>query len=497
MVTLGEALLWRSDSLVRLAHTLRSSARALSDCADQSHDALDSIPEQDFSGTNRRAADDAVSRSTARLRRSGVSLERLADCCRDTAAMLDDVIGELGSAVTMATDLGFQVDMTSGVVTPAAGLLETLARNATRPVPTAGIWTLGEWRMAAEQRIQAALAELNSLDEKAAETIRALSPAGVDVAGGVGGIGGVEGGGGIAPLAAVSPEMAKAAAAHGLPPGVLLESSPGHSAIAFGDVDSAKTVITLVPGTSSAAETAEKQFERVAATFRASGEAPKDVAVVLFSYDAPPNLEAATKTGYYDMAAERLQHLQSGLVERASENNSGHTSSANSSTEQPATARPAQRHIVAGYSYGATVVSQASAGSGLYADRVLLIASPGTGPGLDRATDMKLLNPDGTPRPRHENSHRVAVATSPLDPIKIPAKVGIHGKNPADKNFGAYLLNLSERGISGETVTDFLSTPTRDIPDKFGYLIGNPHIEHYFDDAVFTRETSKWLRQVN
>lgn len=496
MVTLAEALLWRPDGLRRLADALRSSARALTGSADESHAALHSIPEQDFSGDNRRAADNAVLRSTKRLRRSGVSLERLGDCCRDTAALLDDVIRELKSVVTMATDMGFQVDMTSGAVTPAAGLLETLARSATHPVPTAGIWTLGEWRMACEQRIQAALAELNSLDEKAAATITALAPTGMTDAGDG------RGTSGIAPLAALDPETAKAAEAHGLPPGVLLESSPGHSAIAFGDVDRAKTVITLVPGTSSTAETAEKQFERVAATFRATGEDPQDVAVVLFSYDAPPNLEAAMQAGYYDMAAERLQHLQSGLVERAGNESSGHTATANTATNTAAggydrTVRPAQQHIVAGYSYGATVVSQASAGSGLYADRVLLIASPGTGPGLDRASDMKLLNPDGTPRPRHENSHRVAVATSPLDPIKIPAKVGIHGKDPADKNFGAYLLDLSERGISGETVTDFLGTPVRDIPNEFGYLAGNPHIEHYFDDGVFTRETGTWLRRVN
>ncbi|MDO5029867.1 MAG: alpha/beta hydrolase [Corynebacterium sp.] len=492
MVTLAEALLWRADGLRRLADVLRSSARALTGSADESHTALHSIPEQDFSGDNRRAADDAVRRSTTRLRRSGVSLERLSDCCRDTAALLDDVIRELKSAVTMATDMGFQVDMISGAVTPAAGLLETLARSATHPVPTAGIWTFGEWRMTCEQRIQAALAKLNSLDEKAAETITALAPTGMTVAGDG------RGASGIAPLAALNPEMAKAAKAHGLPPGVLLESSPGHSAIAFGDVDRAKTVITLVPGTSSAAETAEKQFERVAATFRASGEDPQDVAVVLFSYDAPPNLEAAMQPGYYDMAAERLQHLQSGLVERANDEDNGHTATANFSAEgNGRTIRPTQQHIVAGYSYGATVVSQASVGSGLYADRVLLIASPGTGPGLDRASDIKLLNPEGIPRPRHENSHRVAVATSPLDPIKIPAKVGIHGKDPADNDFGAYLLDLSSRGISGETVTDFLGTPVRDIPNKFGYLVGNPHIEHYFDDEVFTRETSTWLRRVN
>ena len=139
------------------------------------------------------------------------------------------------------------------------------------------------------------------------------------------------------------------------------------------------------------------------------------------------------------------------------------------------------------------MVSQASLGSGLYADRVLLIAPPGVGPGLERANDMKLLKPDGTVRPEDENSHRVAVATSPMDPIRIPAELGIHGKNPADKDFGAYTLNLSEHGLSMRDLTDFMVTPVQDIPQKYRHVQGNPHIEHYFDDEVFTRETNRWL----
>lgn len=517
MVTVGEALLWRVDSLEILARALRSGARALTDSADSSQGALNALSEDDFAGDNRSAAEASVTHSSTRLRRSSVALERLAACCSDTAAMLNDVIRELTDAVNQATNLGFQVNLVSGAVTPPEGMLSTIARSLVHPKIPSGPFTMAEWRATSQLRIQSALAELNRLDEKAAGAISALSPLVASGASGSGRLqpsqagrgtgttsdkeidGGwdLEVGSGWAgaysssPLSEIDAAMSARARALGLPPGQLLESSPGHSAIAFGDVERASTVITLVPGTSSSAEDASKQFERVAATFHAAGGDPEDVAVVLFSYDAPPNLREAIRTEYHNFAAERLQHLQAGLIERSGGVDSGDTAVAGGATAHAQS--PTQRHVVAGYSYGATVVSQASLGSGLYADRVLLIAPPGVGPGLERANDMKLLKPDGTARPEYENSHRVAVATSPMDPIRIPAELGIHGKNPADKDFGAYALNLSERGLSMRDLAEFMVTPVQDIPQKYRHVQGNPHIEHYFDDEVFTRETNRWL----
>ncbi|MFR9481265.1 alpha/beta hydrolase [Corynebacterium amycolatum] len=517
MVTVGEALLWRVDSLETLARALRSGARALTDSADSSQAALNALSEDDFAGDNRSAAEVSVTHSSTRLRRSSVALERLAACCSDTAAMLNDVIRELTAAVNQATNLGFQVNLVSGAVTPPEGMLSAIARSLVHPKILSGPFTMAEWRATSQLRIQSALAELNRLDEKAAGAISALSPL---VASGVSGSGrlqpsqagsgtgnpadrGLDGGWDLEfgsgltgayssrPLSEIDAAMSARARALGLPPGQLLESSPGHSAIAFGDVERASTVITLVPGTSSSAEDASRQFERVAATFHAAGEDPEDVAVVLFSYDAPPDLREAIRTEYHNFAAERLQHLQAGLIERSGGVDSGDTAIAGGLTSHGTSST--QRHVVAGYSYGATVVSQASLGSGLYADRVLLIAPPGVGPGLERANDMKLLKPDGTVRPENENSHRVAVATSPMDPIRIPAELGIHGKNPADKDFGAYALNLSERGLSMRDLAEFMVTPVQDIPQKYRHIQGNPHIEHYFDDEVFTREANRWL----
>lgn len=523
MVTVAEGLFWRPAELENLARVLRSGARSLADSAGQSHRALTAVPEDDFAGANRIAAEGAVGRSTTRLRRSGVAFERLADCCSDSAAMLDDAVSELNSAVTWATSLGFQVDLATGAVTPTGGLLSSLASSLSGSagggvggVGAASLIdpvTMARWRADAEQRIKAALENLNSLDAKVAGAIAALAPlelgsdsGGSDSDGSDSG-GSDSGGSGSSralpepepassavgtPLEEANSELANKARALGLPPAQLLESSPLHSAIAFGDVQKASTVITLVPGTSSSAEDAARQFERVAATIKASGEAPADVAVVLFSYDAPQNLYAATSPAYYDLAAERLQHLQAGLIERADAGAS--PNQPNQPGQPPQPTQPTQRHIVAGYSYGATVVSQATTGSGLYADRVLLVASPGVGPGIEKATHMKLLRPDGTARPPHENSRRVAVATSPMDPIRVPAAAGVHEKNPADEDFGAYRLDMSERSLTPKELSELLDTPLRELPQKYQYLKGNPHTEHYFDDDIFTRETSRWLQ---
>ena len=113
MVTVGEALLWRVDSLDALARVLRSGARALADSADGSQGALNALSKDDFAGDNRSAAETSVTHSSTRLRRSSVALERLAACCSDTAAMLNDVIRELTDAVNQATNLGFQVNLVS------------------------------------------------------------------------------------------------------------------------------------------------------------------------------------------------------------------------------------------------------------------------------------------------------------------------------------------------------------------------------------------------
>lgn len=283
----------------------------------------------------------------------------------------------------------------------------------------------------------------------------------------VSGEGGGDGEGDSAESLPLSPAMADAARALGLPAARVLESSPGHSAIAFGNVDTAKMVITLVPGTGSSAAQAHDQLSRVSAMFDASGRPRDDVAVVLFSYDAPPALTEAAKADYHDRAAERLQHLQSELSARG---------------------RPHEQ-VVAGYSYGATVAAQSTLGRGLYADRVLLIASPGVGPGLRSAEQMKLLRSDGTSHESKENSHRVAVATSPADPIRIAADTRIHGIDPSDDDFGAHRMDLNRPWYeSAQTLSEFAVRPSLEP-------LFRAHSTHYFDDEIFTRETRRWLRQ--
>lgn len=501
MVTIAEGLTWRPSALADLAGALRAEARALTESADAARRTLDSVSEDDFAGMNRRAAETAVTRCATSLRRCGISVARLADCCGDSAAMLDDAVSELSAAVAWATALGFNVDTASGAMKPSVAMVIALAHGLGGSL--GGPAKAAELQVLASYRLHAALAKLNSLDTRIAEAVTALGPEEAEASG-------VEPAGSTVnsptqtadpthfthgtPLDSVDQALAERARELGLPSAQLLESSPRHSAIAFGDVQRASTIITLVPGTGSSASEAAKQLERVAATFRASGEAPDNVAVVLFSYDAPANLAAAARPEYYDLAAERLQHLQSELVEDATAGATEVSSSGVTDIDEPSVATH-QRHIVAGYSYGATVVAQASVGSGLYADRVLLIASPGAGPSLEHASQMKLLKPDGIAHPASENSHRVAVATSPVDPIRIPAVAGVHGKDPASETFGAHRLDMSERGLSPADIFGMLFTPVQELPEKYSYLAGNPHTEHYFDDEVFERETSSWLHQ--
>ena len=153
MVTVGEALLWRVDSLEILARALRSGARALADSSDSSQGTLNALSEDDFAGDNRSAAEVSVTHSSTRLRRSSVALERLAACCSDTAAMLNDVIRELTAAVNQATNLGFQVNLVSGAVTPPEGMLSTIAHSLVHPKIPSGPFTMAEWRAASQLRI--------------------------------------------------------------------------------------------------------------------------------------------------------------------------------------------------------------------------------------------------------------------------------------------------------------------------------------------------------
>lgn len=463
MITLAQALKWDAASLSRVRRSLQVNGRALDAAADGVLGALGSIGTDSFDGANRVSAEGAASESAAELRRSSLALGRIADSCEEASERLGAAVAELREAVAEAERLGLSVDPVDGHVAEGP-----VGKGQAQAADPALMLRLVE---RCQGRISEVLARVREIDQAYGAAIAAFIPfdsrapeAGTLGAGG--GSGGV-GDGDSAESLVLSPAMADTARALGLPAARVLESSPGHSAIVFGDVDTANTVITLVPGTGSSAAGAHEQLSRVSAMFDASGRPREDVAVVLFSYDAPPALTEAAKADYHDRAAERLQHLQSELSARG---------------------RPHEQ-VVAGYSYGATVAAQSTLGRGLYADRVLLIASPGVGPGLRSAEQMKLLRSDGTSHESKENSHRVAVATSPADPIRIAADTRIHGIDPSDDDFGAHRMDLNRPWYeSAQTLSEFAVRPSLEP-------LFRAHSTHYFDDEIFTRETRRWLRQ--
>ena len=473
MVTLAQALKWDAASLSRVGRSLQVNGHALDDAADGVLGVLGSIGTDSFDGANRVSAEGAASESAAELRRGSMALGRIADSCGEASVKLGAAVTELREAVAEAERLGLSVDPVDGHVgegPSALGRGRTQAQAADRAL----MLRLVE---SCQRRVSAALSRVREIDQIYGGAIAAFVPfdsrapgarmRSLPEASEVSGEGGGDGEGDSAESLPLSPAMADAARALGLPAARVLESSPGHSAIAFGNVDTAKTVITLVPGTGSSAAQAHDQLSRVSAMFDASGRPREDVAVVLFPYDAPPALTEAAKADYHDRAAERLQHLQSELSARG---------------------RPHEQ-VVAGYSYGATVAAQSTLGRGLYADRVLLIASPGVGPGLRSAEQMKLLRSDGTSHESKENSHRVAVATSPADPIRIAADAGVHGIDPSDDDFGAHRMDLNRPWYeSAQTLSEFAVRPRLEP-------LFRAHTTHYFDDEIFTRETRRWLRQ--
>jgi hypothetical protein len=90
--------------------------------------------------------------------------------------------------------------------------------------------------------------------------------------------------------------------------------------------------------------------------------------------------------------------------------------------------RPAQQVTLAGHSYGSMVVARAEA-AGAGAGRLVLIGSPGLGPGLRSAADLHL--PHGG---------RVYAARAPGDLIAVSAP---HGADPSSPSFGAVRLRTN------------------------------------------------------
>lgn len=191
------------------------------------------------------------------------------------------------------------------------------------------------------------------------------------------------------------PEVHALLAAH--PDLTLLEVGEGSLVAAFGDIDTAPALTTVVAGVgSSDPEQWSTQLHRAHTLHTATGAAT----VLWLGYTAPASIPAAASAAAAERAAVELRTFHTTLRER----------------------NPAQRQVVLGYSYGSTVLGHAAAGRRLTADALVLVGSPGAG--VYRAGQL---------------GDEVYAVTGDADPIGLAATRyhGIHGVDPTSSTFGA------------------------------------------------------------
>jgi hypothetical protein len=203
----------------------------------------------------------------------------------------------------------------------------------------------------------------------------------------------------------------------------------GRLAVALGDVESAATVSTLIPGTGTTLDRlhAGSDYRRSLRNLhRELGEG--HAAVLWFDFDAPDSvLPGAARSRYADDAALRLPAFTEGL----------------------ATGGGSPRQVVFGHSYGGVVL--ATAGPDLRAvDTVVALGAPG----------LRVL---GTQAPPFPDGTRVVAATYPRDPILYATIVPRWGIDP-----------VQHRDIDVVDLTTI---------DQSGKGPGQRHMDYLLDDV--------------
>lgn len=191
------------------------------------------------------------------------------------------------------------------------------------------------------------------------------------------------------------PEIKEFAAAN--PDATLLEVSEGTLVAAFGDIDQADTVLTMVAGVSSSeASHWQGNIDRARTLNRSSGTAT----VMWLGYTAPASVSLAASARSAEQGGAKLQKFQESLDHR----------------------NPSQRKVVLGYSYGSVVVGKAAARSSSGFDALILVGSPGAG--VSHARQL---------------GEEVYAVTGHKDPIGLAATRfgGIHGADPTSYGFGS------------------------------------------------------------
>lgn len=433
-----QVLSWQPRALGTLADYLEAQARSIAAVSEQVRSDFDSVLDSEFSGEPREAGASQVRAASVAIAKDSVGVRRLSDALRTSAEEIEEAQQGLRSAIARAQTFGCAVDTVTGAVTIriASSFRGEIARQDYHA-----------------HEIRRAFQKVIAEDARQAAVIRALAPVLKMV--------------GAKRPAAEIPATTKTTSA------ATFEWAPGHSVTVFGDLDTAKTVITFVPGTGFRADDLSGQSSRIRALLHTSGERPEDTAVVLWHYDAPQSITRAASTEYYSDETAKLQNFQSALSERT-----------------------VGKQVVVGYSYGSTLVAQATRGTGLHADQVLLVGSPGVGPGISSTKDMTLRRRDGSIYDTESTARRIGAATSRYDPIRLAAASGVHGQSPADEEFGAQTFQLWEPAQPPPfwSLPAYISSALRD-QRRIEQIraVGDAHTEHYFGEDTFTQQTRKWL----
>jgi hypothetical protein len=143
----------------------------------------------------------------------------------------------------------------------------------------------------------------------------------------------------------------------------------GRVVVALGDPDRAGQVVTHVPGMTAGLASFGGELgraERVAERATELSPAASTSAVLWLDYDAPDFIDEAASARRAEAGAPALRRFQEGLRATAD--------------------GPPARQTVVGHSYGSLVVGKAATGSGLPADNVVFVGSPGVG--VDAARDL-------------------------------------------------------------------------------------------------------------
>lgn len=151
------------------------------------------------------------------------------------------------------------------------------------------------------------------------------------------------------------------------PQATLLEVGPDTAVVAFGNVDEASEVITMVAGVgSSAPGSFDGEVGRAQRLHQQTGAAT----VMWLGYRAPASVPVALAAEPARTGGTALREFQASLAAR----------------------NPHAYRVVAGHSYGSTVAGYAASGPGLDADALVLLGSPGIpGTPILKSADPKLV----------------------------------------------------------------------------------------------------------